>query len=267
MILINGEPVTIGADPEIFIHKQGRFVNPFQIIPGTKEAPHLVEGGAVQVDGMALEFNIDPVTTYDQFQYKLDKVYETLMKMVDGYEVNTSPVITLPEDIPEDQKIMGCSPDLNVYTEESNPPPPADTNIRAAGGHIHIGGFLSTDAHTNYKNCLQLGKLMDKYVGVYSLLWDKDDSRRAIYGKAGSIRLKPYGMEYRVLSNQWLFNKRITKFVFLQTMKAVRALRSGEYVSQDNYYRNIIDQGNRTSLFFDNPTAKVVKYFAVAKEA
>jgi hypothetical protein len=57
----------IGADPEFFLRDKatGKFVSAHGLIPGTKRQPMKVDKGAVQVDGMALEFNIDPVTNLD----------------------------------------------------------------------------------------------------------------------------------------------------------------------------------------------------------
>ncbi len=49
---------TIGADPEIFLRRRGKAFSAHGVIPGTKKEPHNVEKGAVQVDGMAVEFNV-----------------------------------------------------------------------------------------------------------------------------------------------------------------------------------------------------------------
>lgn len=50
----------VGADPELFVSKAGVILSAFGLVGGTKKVPQKVERGAVQVDGMALEFNIDP---------------------------------------------------------------------------------------------------------------------------------------------------------------------------------------------------------------
>ena len=55
--------ILVGCDPEVFVAKGGKFISAHGMIPGTKKAPHKVERGAVQVDGMALEFNIDPAAS------------------------------------------------------------------------------------------------------------------------------------------------------------------------------------------------------------
>lgn len=75
---INGVNYTLGADPEIFVGRQGQFFSAHDLIPGNKRRPHPVDKGAVQVDGMALEFNIDPASSYEEFQGNLDHVMAQL---------------------------------------------------------------------------------------------------------------------------------------------------------------------------------------------
>jgi len=48
--------------------------------------------------------------------------------------------------------------------------------------------------------------MMDLYLGVPSVLMDKGELRKQLYGKAGAYRMKPYGVEYRTLSNFWIFS-------------------------------------------------------------
>jgi hypothetical protein len=55
----------IGCDPEIFVKKGGKLIAATGLVPGDKKKPFRVMGGAVQVDGLALEFNTDPVASND----------------------------------------------------------------------------------------------------------------------------------------------------------------------------------------------------------
>jgi hypothetical protein len=84
-----------------------------------------------------------------------------------------------------------------------------------------------------------MARLMDRYVGVPSLGWDKDQIRRKTYGKAGNCRVKEYGVEYRALSNAWLFEPTIMRYVFDATMWAAKALKNGE--DGDIYWRSVIN--------------------------
>lgn len=51
--------------------------------------------------------------------------------------------------------------------------------------------------------------LLDLFVGIPSVLIDRDEGakeRRKQYGKAGDFRYQPHGIEYRTLSNFWLYS-------------------------------------------------------------
>lgn len=63
---------------------------------------------------------------------------------------------------------------------------------------------------------------MDLHLGVPSLVLDKDTERRKLYGKAGAFRPKPYGVEYRTLSNFWIWSEENIKWAWDQTNKAIQ---------------------------------------------
>lgn len=230
----------IGADPEFFVQRFGKLVSAHGLVPGTKERPFVVKKGAVQVDGMALEFNIDPAETYAMFEDHMVTVLDSITKMVPGYEILVQPVAAKPEfgnlavsvadfgkeyidSQPDEAKALGCNPDFNAYTRLPNPTPKAETPFRTASGHIHIGWRRGADVNNegHLEACRALTKSLDVWLGIPSLVWDKDDRRRELYGAAGAFRPKSYGMEYRVLSNAWITNPLLRKTVFYNTIKAI----------------------------------------------
>jgi hypothetical protein len=75
---------------------------------------------------------------------------------------------------------------------------------------------------------------MDLFLGVPSTVMDKGTLRRQLYGKAGSFRQKPYGCEYRTLSNFWIFNPDLIKWVYDQTEKAISFVNSGKTLSDED---------------------------------
>ena len=136
--------LTFGADPELFLKKGRGFRSSHGIIPGTKEQPHPVKSGAVQVDGMALEFNIDPAKTAPQFVRHIRDVMQELRRMVpDDYEFAVVPVARFHhahmKAQPEDALILGCEPDYNAWTGKVNPRPNQHPTMRTAAGHLHVG--------------------------------------------------------------------------------------------------------------------------------
>ena len=68
--------ILVGADPELFVKNpnSGEFISAHGMVPGTKYDPYKVDKGAIQVDGMALEFNIDPARTVDEFVRNITEV-------------------------------------------------------------------------------------------------------------------------------------------------------------------------------------------------
>jgi hypothetical protein len=218
------KPVLIGADPELFMKHpdSGDFISAHGRIPGTKWAPHKVPFGAVQVDGTALEFNIDPATNVHEFLRNLKAVRRTLTAMVPGYQVVAEPVAYykpnyFKKEIPAYAQELGCNPDYNAWTTDTNPRPNAvGKPFRTASGHLHIGWTAGEDVEdcNHFLLCCRLARQLDYGLGMYSLLWDFDSVRRSLYGKAGAFRPKTYGLEYRVLSNRWLDSDPLIRWIY-----------------------------------------------------
>lgn len=228
--------ILIGADPENFIMQDGVFKSAYGLIPGDKETPFPVKNGAVQVDGMALEFNIDPAATEEEFVYNVNSVLSQLKEMVPEYRVLAVPVATFDPDYmkaqPEKATELGCTPDYNAYTHMENERPNGAVNFRTGAGHIHIGwtnkASIYSDDHLAL--CELVVKQMDVLLGIPSLLFDDSVQRRELYGKAGAYRPKSYGVEYRVLSNVWVGSESLTRWVYRTTLKAMRELEAGNHI-------------------------------------
>lgn len=227
--------IKIGADPELFLAKSGTPVSAFGIVPGTKDAPHPVGNGAIQVDGMALEFNIDPVDEDAKtFSARIASVMDELRAAVPAdLEFLPVPSVKFPEAVmkamPPEALMLGCDPDYNAYTGELNPQPEAPERMRAAGGHVHVGWTEGADTTelAHFSSCVRLAKELDFALGLPSLFLDTDKNRRQLYGKAGAFRPKPYGMEYRSLSNFWIKEPWLREWVYDATQASVKRLLAG----------------------------------------
>ena len=213
--------LTLGADPEIFLIEQetGHFVSASDFdLPGTKEEPFAVPHGAVQVDGTAVEFNIDPTDNLDEWERNLSSVMQSLHDLLPkGITFSNKSMArfnpTYFKQLPFEATRMGCSPDENVYWR-TRPAPISNTPARFAGGHVHISGF--SGLYTN------LVEALDGPVGVGMLQFGPLGPRKATYGAPGTYRTKPYGVEYRTPSNAWIFSKERRAWMFNTVQEAAR---------------------------------------------
>lgn len=225
--------ILVGCDPEVFVRKNGVFTSAWGLIRGDKKNPQKVHRGAVQVDGMALEFNIDPAADQDEFCLNVQTVLDTMKLMVPEYEVVATPVADFdPAHLaiqPPEALELGCEPDYNAWTEGQNPRPNGQRPMRTASGHVHIG-WTDGEKHDDpihQARCNAVAKQMDFFLGLPSLLFDDNVRRREMYGKAGAVRYKSYGVEYRTLSNAWLNSPELMKWVFRSTKKGVEEVMKG----------------------------------------
>ena len=233
-----------GCDPELFVlNPDGKVVSAHDLLPGTKDNPYKVPFGAIQVDGTAAEFNIDPVETYEDWERNITSVLKTLLKMLPtNYKLSIVPSVIFDKDewarIPDTAKELGCMPDFNAWTGDVNPSPRPDVEgLRTASGHLHIGWTENVDLSTNVDHlghCNDLVKQLDWYLGYWSLQPDPDSTRRALYGKAGACRYKNYGVEYRVLSNFWLTSSSRRLAVWNRMQQAIHDMSVRFYPDKSN---------------------------------
>lgn len=272
--------ILVGADPELFVQNPNNnsFVSAHGMVPGTKYEPFPVERGAIQIDGMALEFNIDPARTADEFVRNIAEVQKALRSYVPtGYKIVAEPAAVFDAEyfatVPETAKELGCEPDFNAYNGLPNPRPDGSVCMRTASGHVHIGWTTGADLRSeNHKaDAEAVVKQLDYALGLYSLLWDPDPRRRSLYGKAGAYRLKPYGVEYRVLSNKWLSDVRLQAWVFNAVQHAIKDLFEGRnyfkefgLLAHDAINNNEIDWHLKHKLGLGLPTPPGLKDIKVA---
>lgn len=238
----------IGSDPEAFlIDADGNKVISVGLIGGSKNEPLPVSHGAVQEDNVLAEFNIDPASTVEEFienfnvvEAELSAIVAPLTLLFDSsHEFETAEI-----DAGGEQALMfGCDPDFNCWTEGQNHAPDGfATNLRTAGGHVHIGYD-----NPNHATSWAVARACDYVLGIPSVLLDGDNRRRELYGSAGACRLKEYGVEYRVLSNFWVASDVYKRWVFHTAQASVHAVSEldawAELVSPDEVAR-IINTGD-----------------------
>ena len=222
----------IGSDPEIFVERaEGELVHAFEFL-GDKGHPNRslnVEHGNMPVywDGFQAEFETSAerclAWQVDSVQLGLQAVLKFAKEHRRDAKLSTKTVMEIPQkalSTAEEKYVsFGCMPSLNAYGLSGELCPPRELPFRSAGGHIHFGiGKISED------NAKPIVKALDAILGVscVSLFenWD-NPVRRKYYGLPGEYRLPAHGIEYRVLSNAWLFHPLIMNLVFDLGCKAL----------------------------------------------
>lgn len=252
-------PFQIGADPEFFIKKGSRFIAAEDvngpIIPGTKKKPYPVKDGAIQVDGLACEFNVKPSTTEDEFFNSVKNVCLDIKKRLQSkdpdFQMAAVSFATFGnvyfKRLPDHVKILGCEPDLNAYTMEYNPPPKANGSFRTAGGHAHFSWCKGKDPHdpSHLLDCQMVVKEAERYIGPLLRAWEGPSKREKLYGAAGAFRPKPYGVEWRSPSNVWLKNEFKVRTMFSLCMGLLQSLDSGRHNFNFSYRdkKDILERG------------------------
>ena len=259
----------IGADPELFVAgRDGRPMSVHDIIPGSKKAPHKVASGAIQPDGLAAEFNIDPVPVSDFAAFDtsiLAVIGEVKQRLPEGATILRGASTMFDKDyydsLPDEVKVLGCEPDYCAYSTDifaPNPRPDGDSGLRSAAGHIHIGwgADIPADHPEHLEVCRKIVRQMDWYVGLAMTIIDPDTERRKLYGKAGAYRPKSYGVEYRTPSNAWLWSKGLRRFIHQMVNRAITdmvAQRVFEDIYNSKYrdtypdVQSIINNGDATA--------------------
>lgn len=236
--------ITLGTDMEFFVKKDGKIVPSQGIIPGTKQEPvQLTEHILMHRDNVLGEFTVKPATTPEEWVKNIKDAKKVVYEVC--RDLNIEPVFMshynfdMADLLDPECLTFGCSPDYDATTNKANNPPDAWIigGSRSAGGHIHIG----YDNPTEEMNC-RIVRFMDVLVG--SLLRAKEgdlgNRRRELYGKAGCLRHKPYGVEYRTPGPEWFAAGAAThKSIFELAARAVefahKAPESYSY-EMDGYY-------------------------------
>lgn len=227
--------ITIGADPEFFLMQNGKYKSAVGLIGADKWNPLPIDnlGNCIQEDNVSIEFNIQPSETLENFRSVINKVLKHLKHKFTDYEFSTASAAVFDEDelnTPQ-ARLFGCEPDYNAWSMTKNHKPHASNrNLRSAGGHIHIGCELAQEKP------IEIIRACDLFLGVPSIILDPSTERRELYGMAGSYRKKDYGVEYRSLSNWWIFSEEMIRWVYENTHKAIEFVKNNNSIDSDDAY-------------------------------
>lgn len=264
---MNHNLVLIGADPEAFVRQGNKIHHCIGVLGGSKNDPRLVYEGAVQEDNVLFEFNIDATDSRVTFSERIQSVLsqgaeilgETGLCLVPGVSSHVYDTMT---GFPEKAFEFGCTPDYNGLTGEVNPRPTAVNQLlRTAGGHVHIGWSHLGEVTPELQRRVIIA--CDYVLGLPSLHEDKDTRRRELYGKAGACRYKKYGVEYRTLSNYWIWDMDRSAIIHHRAQKAVALALSNQLdvlmqvVTPEQVQEAINDNDVAAGLVYEIATDKI----------
>lgn len=222
----------LGSDPEVFlVDSMGKHISAIGYINADKWHPlqiaDMPDGFTLQEDNVALEYGIPPASSAEELYNNIEAVMKKSLEFLPKLSFSKLSCHVFTDDQMQHPAahVFGCEPDYNAWTKDYNPAPnPPHPFMRSAGGHIHV---------ETKENPIMVVKAMDLFLGVPSVLMDKGEDRKQLYGKAGAHRIKPYGVEYRVLSNYWIFEKPLCEWVWRNTERGLSNLGLAEQVGEE----------------------------------
>jgi hypothetical protein len=205
-IEFNGEQIEllIGMDAEFFLKREDRFIAAARVIPGLKTDPHKLQYGVCHPDGLSLEVGAPPADTPLGMVKNLFRVLGEVQEL---YLTPTGTTIAYTEEVrvasvtgaqPEDL-VFGCGSEFDAYSDSMYKTADApNQTCRYSGFHIHLG--FTKDQPSNvftYKDMSRLVRALDVVFEEAGLSTTRQ--RATQYGGKGAFRVKPYGIEYRMM--------------------------------------------------------------------
>lgn len=207
-----------GTDPEFMLQKDGKICSAIGVLKGDKENKTKVNDCEFYYDNVLAECTIPPSYSKEEAVENVRNCLHDFSKLVKPYElvVKSSHKYDQNQLNHEDALKVYCVSENCCYSMEEIEPDTEifhKTNLRSAGGHIHLGA----DFLKNGYNSWTAVRLMDLFAGIPSVFLDDNLSskkRKEIYGKSGRFRFTSYGIEYRSLSNFWLTSPELVELFY-----------------------------------------------------
>ena len=203
---------TIGSDPEFFLYKGNEAFPALQFTSGTKKVPEVIKPGfMLQKDNLLIEGNIPPSKNKDEFINNLSFLKDYIRSRIEVKNLRlvcTDSAKFKPRylRIPEAHE-FGCDPYRLAWQGGGTAVADNLSRIpeRVAGFHIHLG--YSWNGLPKVATHIIVAKAFDLFVTSPSREIYMDEIRKKYYGRFGSYRSKPYGVECRSLGGHFLQDK------------------------------------------------------------
>lgn len=227
--------VHYGLDPELTLYslEQKRIVSAIPVLKCDKHNPiDLGDGVKFHADNTLAEFSMRPETTgpalvksmrvsFQKMQDYLGKQYRLLPKASHVY-----PDEDLVPSHSVDPMQIGCEDSFLCWGQCLKPTNGFVGGLRTGSFHLHLGHAKLLE----FEHRLNAIKLLDIYLGLSSVVFDKDETaraRRALYGVSGEHRLPIWGIEYRVMGPFALRSPALVELVIDIAEYALDAMREG----------------------------------------
>lgn len=241
------ENLKVGADIEVFVKDvfTNEIISAEGMIRGTKNVPFVFDKSskyfATSLDNVLAEFCIPPVRNREDFYNHIKKSIGYIESILpDGVCVAVQPSANLAPMYlrTENAQTFGCEIDYNAYTLEPNFVNVfEDETLRCGGGHIHLGyknpGKYDKMQYKPDEDRVNIVKTLDLFLAVPSIIMEPENKRKILYGKAGAFRPKPYGVEYRTISNYYLRDEATTKWAYDSVRDAVNFINNDNIIRDD----------------------------------
>ncbi len=237
-----------GGDPEFFVEDgSGEIIPAFTFLPDKthpikydyRNNPDYKFPQSLYWDGVQAEFTLHPghclEERCDSIQDGLRNLLAQAKKANPNAKISSKTLITVSDDFLRSCDPIhiqfGCAPSKNVYGLMGMTADGLTANARSTGGHMHFG--FNSIPKVNGESYVECVKWLDRIVGLLSipLLQKYDDpKRREFYGLPGEYRETNYpimlgthlkGLEYRVLSNAYLFHPTSTMLCYDMARRAL----------------------------------------------
>lgn len=210
---------SFGSDPEFILSdEKGKFKSAIGIVGASKERRLEIGGNQFFYDNVLAECTVEPAFSREQAVENARKSIRTYAEIVSPFRLTgvSSAEFDDSEMRHKEARRAGCEAEMDAYSLSTVSPNRIKkffrkSNFRAAGGHVHLG----TEMGGSHEQSVMLVRMLDLFLGVSSLLVDRDGlPRRKIYGLPGRYRQPAHGVEYRTVGNFWLSSPRLVELVY-----------------------------------------------------
>ncbi len=251
---------SMGTDPEfMLVDKDGNYRSAIDIVPGSKIEPlGLGNGHFAFYDNVLAECCPKYGKSKDEVIKNFQDCFQRYANVVKPFRLTPQASQTYPIEACQslEARQFGCDPEFNAYDMVTVVPPSCDegNTFRSGGGHIHLG-HVSGDEYPliDMMGRWWAARIMDFFVGTASVVMDTDptsQARRRLYGGAGNMRPKEYGLEYRTLSVFWLKSPKIVSVIWDLCSFTLGYMQSGPqhqdiWEEHQAHVRAAIDNGDK----------------------